>query len=95
FHSDALISTIFMIAGYTYGPLLALFCFGMLLKKRRVYDKAVPFISVISPVASYLINRYSKELLFGYTFGFEILLLNALLAFAGLLLFSRIHLEEK
>ncbi len=89
FHSDALISTIFMIAGYTYGPLLALFCFGMLLKNRKVYDKAVPFISVISPVASYLINRYSKELLFGYTFGFEILLLNALLAFAGLCIFSR------
>ncbi|MBO7047404.1 MAG: sodium:solute symporter [Spirochaetia bacterium] len=89
FHSDSLISTIFVIAGYTYGPLLALFCFGMMLKKRRVFDKAVPFIAVISPVASYLINRYSKELLFGYTFGFEILLLNALLAFAGLLLFSR------
>ena len=89
FHSDALIATIFMIAGYTYGPLLALFCFGMLMKNRRVYDKAVPFISVISPVASYLINCYSKELLFGYTFGFEILLLNALLAFAGLCIFSR------
>ena len=89
FHSDALISTIFVIAGYTYGPLLALFCFGMLVKNRKVYDRAVPFIAVLSPVASYLINRYSKELLFGYTFGFEILLLNALLAFAGLWLFSR------
>ena len=89
FHSDALISTIFVIAGYTYGPLLALFCFGMMVKSRRVYDKAVPFISILSPVISYLINHYSKELLFGYTFGFEILLLNALLAFIGLLVFSR------
>ena len=57
------------------------------MKDRRVNDKAVPYIAVISPAASFLIDRYSETLLFGYRFGFEILLLNALLTFAGLLLF--------
>ncbi len=88
FHTDSIISTIFKIAGFTYGPLLGMFCFGMIMKKRRVIDKAVPFIAVISPVASYFIDRYSEILLFGYRFGFEILLLNALIAFTGLLIFS-------
>ncbi|MCR5022883.1 MAG: sodium:solute symporter [Lachnospiraceae bacterium] len=87
FHTDSIISTIFKTAGFTYGPLLGMFCFGMIMKDRRVNDKAVPYIAVISPVASFLIDRYSETLLFGYRFGFEILLLNALLTFAGLLLF--------
>jgi len=87
FHTDSIISTIFKVAGFTYGPLLGMFCFGMIMKERRVNDKAVPYIAVISPIASFLIDRYSETLLFGYRFGFEILLLNALLTFAGLLLF--------
>lgn len=87
FHTDSIISTIFKVAGFTYGPLLGMFCFGMIMKDRRVNDKAVPYIAFISPIASFLIDRYSETLLFGYRFGFEILLLNALLTFAGLLLF--------
>ncbi len=89
FHSDSIIAVIFRIAGYTYGPLLGMFCFGMFLKDRKVNDNAVPFIAVISPLASYLINMYSELLLFGYKFGFEILLLNALITFAGLMIFSK------
>ena len=89
FHSDSIISTIFKIAGFTYGPLLGMFAFGMIMKKRKVNDKAVPFIAVISPIASILIDKYSEILLFGYSFGFEILLLNALLTFVGLMIFSK------
>ncbi len=89
FHSDSLIATIFTIAGYTYGPLLALFFFGMLMKNRHVRDGAVPFIAIFSPVASFLLNKFSKELFAGYTFGFEILLLNALISFVLLLFFSK------
>ncbi|MBQ3671135.1 MAG: sodium:solute symporter [Treponema sp.] len=89
FHSDSLIATIFTIAGYTYGPLLALFFFGMLMKNRRVRDGAVPFIAIFSPAASFLLNKFSKELFAGYTFGFEILLLNALISFVLLLFFSK------
>ena len=89
FHSESLISTIFKIAGYTYGPLLGMFCFGMLFKNRRAYDRAVPFIAVLSPVISFIVDRYSADLFFGYRFGFEILLFNALLTFIALLIFSK------
>ncbi len=89
FHSESLIATIFKIAGYTYGPLLGMFGFGMLLKNRRAYDSAVPFIAVLSPVISLIVDRYSAELFFGYKFGFEILLFNALLTFVALFVFSK------
>lgn len=89
FHNDSIIATIFKIAGFTYGPLLGMFLFGMTMKKRKVNDRAVPYIAVISPVASLFIDRYSKDLLFGYQFGFEIMLLNAALTFIGLLIFSK------
>ncbi|MBO4615440.1 MAG: sodium:solute symporter [Bacteroidales bacterium] len=89
FHTDSLIKTLFDIAGYTYGPLLGLFCFGLFIKKRNPNDKAVPFIAILSPIISYLLNIYSEELFFGYKFGFEILIVNGLLTFIGLLIFSR------
>ena len=89
FHTDSLIKTLFDIAGYTYGPLLGLFCFGLLVKHRTPNDKAVPFIAILSPIISYLLNIYSEELFFGYKFGFEILIVNGLLTFIGLLIFSK------
>ena len=89
FHNDSLIKTLFDIAGYTYGPLLGLFCFGLFIKNRQPNDKFVPFIAILSPVLSYIINIYSEELLFGYKFGFEILILNGLLTFIGLLLCNK------
>ena len=61
----------------------------MLVKNRRANDKAVPFIAVLSPAISFIVDRYSEELLFGYKFGFEILLFNALLTFTALLIFSK------
>ena len=93
FHKDSIISTIFKIAGFTYGPLLGMFSFGMIMKNRRVNDRAVPYIAVISPIASLLIARYSEILLFGYHFGFEIMLLNALITFIGLLIFSKSEIK--
>lgn len=89
FHTDSLIKTLFDIAGYTYGPLLGLFCYGLTIKKRNPYDKAVPFIAILSPIISYIINIYSEVLFNGYKFGFEILILNGLLTFIGLLIFSK------
>ncbi len=80
---------LFDIAGYTYGPLLGLFSFGLFIKKRNPNDKVVPFIAILSPVISYLLNIYSDELFFGYKFGFEILIVNGLLTFLGLLIFSK------
>lgn len=89
FHNESLIDKIFEIAGYTYGPLLGLFTFGLFVKNRKPNDKFVPYIAISSPIISYLLNLYSKELFFGYQFGFEILIVNGLLTFMALLLVSK------
>jgi Na+/proline symporter len=84
----AVIDKLFTIAGYTYGPLLGLYSFG-LFTKRNVNDKVTPFIAIISPLTCFFLSKYSVELFNGYKFGFELLLLNGLLTFIGLLIFSR------
>ena len=84
----AVIDKLFTIAGYTYGPLLGLYSFG-LFTKRIVNDKITPAIAIFSPVACFFLSKYSAELFNGYKFGFELLLLNGLLTFVGLFLFSR------
>jgi hypothetical protein len=90
----AVIDKLFTIAGYTYGPLLGLYSFG-LFTKRIVNDKITPAIALFSPVACFFLSKYSVELFNGYKFGFELLLLNGLLTFAGLYIFSRKNSVEK
>jgi Na+/proline symporter len=87
-NDESVISAVFTAAGYTYGPLLGLFSFG-LFTKLHVKDKFVPIVCVLSPILSYLINANSKALFNGYEFGFEILLVNGALTFIGLLLLAR------
>jgi Na+/proline symporter len=87
-NDEAVIDKLFTIAGYTYGPLLGLYSFG-LFTKRVVKDKVTPFIAILSPVICYFLSTYSVQLLNGYKFGFELLLLNGLLTFTGLWAFSR------
>ena len=89
FHNESLIDKIFEIAGYTYGPLLGLYSFGLFVKNRKPIDKYVPVIAISSPIISYILNLYSKELFFGYQVGFEILIVNGLLTFVALLLTSK------
>jgi hypothetical protein len=84
----AVIDKLFTIAGYTYGPLLGLYSFG-LFTKRSVNDKLTPVIAILSPVICFFLSLYSVELFNGYKFGFELLLLNGLLTFTGLYIFSR------
>ncbi len=86
-NDKSVVSAVFTVAGYTYGPLLGLFSFGIL-TKRKVVDRWVPVICVLSPVVCYILNLYSKELFGGYQFGFELLLLNGALVFMGLFLNS-------
>jgi len=86
-HNEAILSMLFTIAGYTYGPLLGLFAFG-LFTKRKVLDKWVPLVAVLAPAISFLLNAYSQELFAGYRFGFELLIINGLLAFMGLYFLS-------
>ena len=84
----AVIDKLFTIAGYTYGPLLGLYSFG-LFTRRVVNDKITPAIAVLSPVGCFFLSKYSAILFNGYRFGFELLLVNGLLTFAGLYLFSK------
>lgn len=89
FHNQSLIDKVFEIAGYTYGPLLGLFSFGLIVKNQIPNDKFVPYIAIMSPILSYLLNIYSKQLFNGYQFGFEILIVNGLLTFMALLAVSK------
>ena len=85
FHTQSLIDKVFEIAGYTYGPLLGLYTFGLFIKNRRPADRFVPYIAIASPVLSYILNVYSKDLFNGYQFGFEILIINGLITFMALM----------
>lgn len=82
--NESVIERLFTFAGYTYGPLLALFAFG-LFTKWYVKDQWVPIIAILSPILSYLISFNSLKW-FGFEFGFFVLILNGFLAFLGLIL---------
>ena len=84
---ESVIAKLFVFAGYTYGPLLGLFSFG-LFTKWHVKDKLVPIIAILSPIISYIISVNSLKWL-GFEFGFFILILNGLLTFLGLILIRR------
>jgi SSS family transporter len=88
FTDVSVIWELFKAAGYTYGPLLGLFAFGILTKS-QIKDKYVWVIAVIAPIVSFIINQYSVDLLNGYQIGFEILIINGLLTFLGLILIRR------
>jgi Na+/proline symporter len=79
----AVIDKLFTVAGYTYGPLLGLYAFG-LFTKFQVKDKFVPYLAVSSPIFCWLLSEYSVQLLNGYKFGFELLIINGLYTFVGL-----------
>ena len=88
-NNRSIIDAIYMIASYTYGPLLGLFVFGLFTQKHP-RDKFVPYICIASPLicfsTSYLVEKY-----IGYTFGYEMLMLNGLITFIGLWLLSIKH----
>jgi Na+/proline symporter len=92
-NNESIVMAVFRVAGYTYGPILGLFVFGMY-SKRIVNDKWVPVVAVVSPVICYFISKYSETILFGYKFGFELLILNGLITMAGLWLISKKHAVE-
>ena len=85
--SSSLIDAIYTIVSYTYGPLLGLFAFG-LATRRTVADSRVPLVCVASPLLCYAADQCMRHG-FGYHFGYELLLLNGALTFAGLWLCSK------
>ncbi len=82
-NNDAIINELFVAAGFTYGPLLGLFSFG-LMTNRKVRDKYVIWICLAAPIISYILNKNSEQWFNGLKFGFTILALNGLLTFIGL-----------
>jgi hypothetical protein len=92
-NDESVVTAVFKVAGYTYGPLLGLFAFGIL-TKRQVKDRWVPVLGVLSPVITYIINSNSEAWLGGYKFGFELLLLNGMIMFTGLWLLTKKNKTE-
>jgi len=87
-NDDSVINSIFKVAGYTYGPLLGLFAFGIL-TKRQIIDKYAIAVCLLAPVISYIIDSNSIDWFNGFKFGFSILIFNGLLTFIGLALISK------
>ena len=84
-NNDAVVGAIFKVASYTYGPLLGLYSFGLFMGNRQVNDKLTPFICVISPIVCYFLSMHSSEWLGGYVFDNELIIVNGLITFVGLL----------
>lgn len=84
----SMIGVVLKVAGYTYGPLLGLFAFGMM-TTRTLNDRLVPFVTIGAPILCALIEHYQHILLGGYRLGLELLILNGALVFAGLFAISR------
>ncbi|MCB2221687.1 MAG: sodium:solute symporter [Bacteroidetes bacterium] len=87
-NDQAVIQKLFTIAGYTYGPLLGMYAFG-LFSRWKVKDKLVPFVAILAPVICYILSQNSEDWFNGYKFGFELLIVNGGLVFLGLMGISK------
>lgn len=87
-NNESVVVAVFKAAGYTYGPILGLFAFG-LLSKRKVKQKWVPLVAILAPIICYFLSQFSEQIMFGYKFGFELLILNGFLTYLGLLILSQ------
>lgn len=90
----SVVKMIFKIASYTYGPLLGLYAFGLFMKSKTVHDKFVPLVCVISPAICFFISKYSAELFGDYVLDNELIIVNGLITFIGLLLISKPSTEN-
>ena len=86
--SAGVITLIFTMASYTYGPLLGMFLFG-LTTRRKIRDGITPFIAILSPVVCYVVASHSEAWFGGYTFSYEVIILNGAISYLLLFLFSR------
>ncbi|MDO6435082.1 sodium:solute symporter [Flavitalea sp. BT771] len=87
--NKSIIGVILDLAGYTYGPLLGLFAFGVFSRRHLPNNGAITVICLLAPVICFFISRYSSQWLGGFQIGIELLLLNGTLTFLGLLLISK------
>ena len=91
-NDKSIIDAIYTIVSYTYGPLLGMYAYG-LLTKRATNDKFVPYIAVASPIVCYMLNIVSVHY-WQYAFGYELLMLNGLLTFAGMMIGSKFRVQS-
>lgn len=85
----SVVSMIFKIASYTYGPLLGLFAFAILFKHKTVKDKYVPYICIAAPFITLWISNNSQKLFYGYVFDNELILINGFITVFLLLIISK------
>ncbi|KOH43059.1 hypothetical protein NC99_41460 [Sunxiuqinia dokdonensis] len=86
-NDENVVIALFKAAGYTYGPILGLFVFAILFR-RKVQDRLVPFLALGAPLLTFITSAFSKQLFNGYEFGFELLILNGLIMLLGLFFIS-------
>ncbi|KMQ58472.1 sodium:solute symporter [Chryseobacterium angstadtii] len=87
-NDNSMIGLILKLAGFTYGPLLGLFAFGIF-TKYKVNDKLVPYVCIAAPVISFFIDKYQEKLFGDFKIGLELLIINGLLTFIGLWLIRK------
>lgn len=84
-NNTSVIDAVYILASYTYGPILGMFAFGIFTKK-QVRDKYIPVVAIVSPILCYILQRNSEAWFGGYQFSYELLIFNALFTFIGLCL---------
>ncbi|KAA6316549.1 Sodium:solute symporter, partial [termite gut metagenome] len=82
-NNTSVIDAVYILASYTYGPILGLFAFGILMKG-QVRDKYIPLVAIIAPILCFILQKNSKAWFGGYEFSYELLILNALFTFVGI-----------
>ncbi len=87
-NNTSVIDAVYTLASYTYGPILGLFAFGLSVKT-PVRDRYIPLVAIVSPILCFILDRHSQEWFGGYSFSYELLILNALFTYIGLLLLIR------
>jgi SSS family transporter len=90
-NNTSVIDAVYILASYTYGPILGLFAFGIF-TKAQVRDKYIPIVAILSPILCYILQSNSERWFGGYKFSYELLIFNALFTFIGLsLLIKKKH----
>ena len=87
-NNTSVIDAVYTLASYTYGPILGLFAFGLSVKT-PVRDRYIPLVAIVSPILCFILDRHSQAWFGGYSFSYELLILNALFTYIGLLLLIR------
>lgn len=87
-NNTSVIDAVYTLASYTYGPILGLFAFGLSVKA-SVRDRYIPLVAIASPILCFILGRHSQAWFGGYSFSYELLILNALFTYIGLLLLIR------